>query len=193
MTWLADKVGAQQLRSICDLNSYLFFELIVQAEHNDLPDVWYVHAPKPNDDNILFLTPGSTGFSGVVTHTHCTILSAYYPKGWTVDSTPNQIYLNWVGCDHVAGSLEIEAVDALASSIRPLARTEQFNVVWKRFSPSRVEDLNMTQEKLSHWMDVPGSLVECRKGYQPNGSVGRLAEPKTEGLDGILAHRAPIH
>lgn len=73
------------------------------------------------------------------------------------------------------GLLSRKAADALAPSIRPLIRTEQLDIVWKELSPARVEDLDMTPEKLRHWMDVAGSLVECGRRYRPNGSVGESA------------------
>ena len=73
------------------------------------------------------------------------------------------------------GLLSRDMADALAPSIRPLIRAKQLDIVWKKFSPARVEDLDMTLEKLSHWVDVAGALVQCGKGYQPSGSVGESA------------------
>ncbi|KAG2351630.1 hypothetical protein BDR07DRAFT_1442894 [Suillus spraguei] len=48
----------------------------------------------------------------------------------------------------------------LAPALRPMTRKEQLEVVWK-LSP-----LN----KLDHWVDIAGSLIECGKDYNPSGS-----------------------
>ena len=63
-----------------------------------------------------------------------------------------------------------DAVD-LTPSLRPLSRKEQLDAVWKLSPPERLVELQLTPEKLDHWVDIAGSLIECGKEYNPNGSV----------------------
>jgi hypothetical protein len=59
----------------------------------------------------------------------------------------------------------------LAPTLRPLSRKEQLEVVWKLSPPERLLELQLTQEKLDHWVDIAGSLIECGKDYSPSGSA----------------------
>jgi len=63
-----------------------------------------------------------------------------------------------------------DAVD-LTPSLRPLTRLEQLEVVWKLSPPERLVELQLTPQKLDHWVDIAGSLIECGKEYNPSGSV----------------------
>lgn len=64
--------------------------------------------------------------------------------------------------------------DALEPSLRPLTRSEQLDAVWNASCPTRLRELHLTPAKMSRWVDVGGSLVECGKGYEPVGAVGEL-------------------
>ncbi|KAF8435471.1 putative quinone synthetase [Boletus edulis BED1] len=105
-TWLTNESGADQLQSISGLDIHLLSELKASAA-TDLGTDFVVHQPKPDDEAILFLTSGSTGFSKAVVHTHRTILAACRSKGQSYGLTSQSKVMNWVGFDHVAGSLEM--------------------------------------------------------------------------------------
>ncbi|KAG8215411.1 hypothetical protein J3R82DRAFT_9019 [Butyriboletus roseoflavus] len=104
-TWLTNESGADQVQSIPGLDIHLLSELKASAE--TLGADFAVHAPKPDDEAILFLTSGSTGFSKAVVHTHRTIIAACYAKGRSYSLSSESKIMNWVGFDHVAGSLEM--------------------------------------------------------------------------------------
>ncbi|KAG9315544.1 atromentin synthetase [Chiua virens] len=110
--WLTSESGADQVRSISGLDIHLFSELKAAAQTMVLAD-FAVHQPKPDDEAVLFLTSGSTGFSKAVVHTHSTIITACYAKGENYGLTPQSKVMNWVGFDHVAGSLEMHITPLL--------------------------------------------------------------------------------
>ena len=64
-----------------------------------------------------------------------------------------------------------DAID-LVPVLRPLTRKEQLDAVWKLSPPERLLELQLTPEKLDHWVDIAGSLIECGKTYEPRDSVG---------------------
>ncbi|KAH7912283.1 atromentin synthetase [Hygrophoropsis aurantiaca] len=111
--WLTNEIGAGQLQSIDGLDIRLFLELSASSNNIRVPEDWNVFEADPDDDAILFLTSGSTGFSKVVVHTHRTILSACHAKGINYGLTSESHILNWVGLDHVAGSLEMHMTPLL--------------------------------------------------------------------------------
>ncbi|KAG9313714.1 putative quinone synthetase [Chiua virens] len=80
--------------------------LRIAAEGYTVSTDWCARTLQPDDEAILFLTSGSTGFSKVVVHTHRTIIAACFSKGGYHDLTSQSKFLNWVGFDHVAGSIE---------------------------------------------------------------------------------------
>ncbi|KAI6026071.1 atromentin synthetase [Pisolithus marmoratus] len=111
-TWLTNETGAEQLLSIPDLDIHLFSELKESAAGQDVSE-FKAHEAKADDEAILFLTSGSTGFSKAVVHTHRTVLAACYAKGQDYRLTSETKILNWVGFDHVAGSIEMHLAPLL--------------------------------------------------------------------------------
>ncbi|KAG1869226.1 atromentin synthetase [Suillus tomentosus] len=111
--WLTSEIGAEQISTISGLDVHLLSELKASVEKFSVAPDWVAHEAKPDDDAILFLTSGSTGFSKVVVHTHRTILSACRAKGQSYGLTSESRVLNWVGFDHVAGSLEMHITPLL--------------------------------------------------------------------------------
>ncbi|KAG2151535.1 atromentin synthetase [Suillus clintonianus] len=105
-TWLTSKLGAEQISSIPGLEVHLLSELKSSGQKITVAADWVAYEAKPDDDAILFLTSGSTGFSKAVVHTHRTLLSACRSQGQHYDLTSESRVLNWVGFDHVAGLLE---------------------------------------------------------------------------------------
>ena len=128
-TWLTNEGGADQLQSISDLDIHLFSEL--KASAGTLDADFEVHEPRADDEAILFLTSGSTGFSKAVVHTHRTIIAACRAKGQSYGLTPESKIMNCefldshclrgvelrinagVGFDHAAGSLEMHVTPLL--------------------------------------------------------------------------------
>ena len=91
-TWLTNESGADQVQSISGLDIHLLSELKASAETLDTDFV--VHQPKPDDEAILFLTSGSTGFSKAVVHTHRTIIAACRAKGQSYGLTSESKIMN---------------------------------------------------------------------------------------------------
>ncbi|PYH40965.1 non-ribosomal peptide synthetase [Aspergillus saccharolyticus JOP 1030-1] len=61
-----------------------------------------------SDDNaILMLTSGSTGYSKAVCLSHGQILAAITGKYWVIELPEMTSFMNWVGLDHVAAMIEI--------------------------------------------------------------------------------------
>ncbi|KAG2753836.1 atromentin synthetase [Suillus brevipes Sb2] len=112
-TWLTSELGASQISSIPGLEVHLFSVLKSSGEKFTVAADWVAYKPKPDDDAILFLTSGSTGFSKAVVHTHRTILAASRAQGQNYGLTSESQILNWVGFDHVAGSLEFHITPLL--------------------------------------------------------------------------------
>ncbi|KAH0835431.1 putative quinone synthetase [Lanmaoa asiatica] len=109
--WLTNESGADQVQSIPGLEIHLLSELKVSAGNSGTE--FDVHQPNPDDEAILFLTSGSTGFSKAVVHTHRTIIAACNAKGQSYGLTSQSKIMNWVGFDHVAGSLEMHITPLL--------------------------------------------------------------------------------
>ncbi|KAG2131207.1 atromentin synthetase [Suillus cothurnatus] len=111
--WLTSESGADQVNSISGLEVYLLSQLKASASKYDVSSNWVARTAQPDDEAILFLTSGSTGFSKAVVHSHRTILAACFAKGEAYGLTPKTNVLNWVGFDHVAGSLEMHITPLL--------------------------------------------------------------------------------
>ncbi|KAG1769963.1 atromentin synthetase [Suillus placidus] len=111
--WLTNESGADQVNSISGLEIYLLSELKASASKYHVSAHWVARTAQPDDEAILFLTSGSTGFSKAVVHSHRTILAACSAKGEAYGLTPKTNVLNWVGFDHVAGSLEMHITPLL--------------------------------------------------------------------------------
>ena len=92
--WLTTEAAAEQVNYISGLEIHLLSDLKASASNYDVPVNWIAHPAQPDDDAILFLTSGSTGFSKAVVHTHRTILAACYAKGEAYGLTPNTNVLN---------------------------------------------------------------------------------------------------
>jgi acyl-CoA synthetase (AMP-forming)/AMP-acid ligase II len=112
-TWLTNELGAEQISTISGLEVHLLSALKASAETFNVSADWVAYEAKPDDEAILFLTSGSTGFSKAVVHTHRTILAACRAKGESYGLTSESQVLNWVGFDHVAGSLEMHITPLL--------------------------------------------------------------------------------
>jgi len=83
--------------------------------------------------------------------------------------------IDWtVGMLHSSYSLGLVSkhdVNDLGPALRPLTRKEHLKVVWKLAPPERLVELQLTPEKLDHWVDISWSLIKCAKAYNPSGSV----------------------
>ncbi|KAG1898712.1 atromentin synthetase [Suillus fuscotomentosus] len=111
--WLTNELGAEQISSIDGLEVHLFSDLKASAETFTVPADWVAFEPKPDDHAMLFLTSGSTGFSKAVVHTHRTIIAACHAKELRFGPPSESRVLNWVGFDHVAGSVEMHVTPLL--------------------------------------------------------------------------------
>ena len=92
--WLTTEAGAEQVNSISGLEIHLLSGLKASASNYHVSSDWVARTAQPDDEAILFLTSGSTGFSKAVVHTHRTILAACYTKGEAYCLTPNTNVLN---------------------------------------------------------------------------------------------------
>ncbi|KAL4064658.1 hypothetical protein V8B97DRAFT_1987513 [Scleroderma yunnanense] len=110
--WLTNETGAEQLLSIPGLEIHLFSELKESAT-TSVSSNFKAYEPNADDEALLFLTSGSTGFSKAVVHTHRTLLAACHAKGTNYGLTSESKILNWVGFDHVAGSIEMHMTPLL--------------------------------------------------------------------------------
>jgi len=97
--WLTNEVGAQQIGAGLGISVRLFSEVKATAAEVNVPYNWSPAVPGPDDDAILFLTSGSTGFSKVVAHTHRTILAAARAKGVAYGLTHRSSILN---CEYLS-------------------------------------------------------------------------------------------
>ena len=83
--------------------------------------------------------------------------------------------IDWTGgmlnLSYFLGLVSKQDANDLAPALRPLTRKEQLDVVWQLSPPERLLELQLTPEKLDHWVDIAGSLIECGKTYEPSGSV----------------------
>ena len=83
--------------------------------------------------------------------------------------------IDWTGgmlnLSYFLGLVSKQDANDLAPSLRPLTRKEQLATVWDLSPPERLVELQLTPEKLDHWVDIAGSLIECGKDYNPGGSV----------------------
>ncbi|KAG1834807.1 atromentin synthetase [Suillus variegatus] len=111
--WLTNEIGAEQISTISGLEVHLLSGLKASAETFSVSADWVAYEAKADDEAILFLTSGSTGFSKAVVHTHRTIIAACRAKGQSYGLTSESRVLNWVGFDHVAGSLEMHITPLL--------------------------------------------------------------------------------
>ncbi|KAG1796428.1 atromentin synthetase [Suillus plorans] len=111
--WLTDELGAEHISTISSLEVHLLSELKASAETFNVSADWVAYDAKADDEAILFLTSGSTGFSKAVVHTHRTIIAACRAKGRSLGLTSKSRYLNWVGFDHVGGTLEMHITPLL--------------------------------------------------------------------------------
>lgn len=93
-TWLTSELGAAQISPIPGLKVHLFSVLKSSGEKFAVAADWVAYEPKPDDDAILFLTSGSTGFSKAVVHTHRTILAASRAQGQSYRLTSKSQILN---------------------------------------------------------------------------------------------------
>ena len=144
-TWLTNESGANQLQLISGLNIHLFSELKASAEH--LGTEFVVHRPKPDDEAILFLTSGSTGFSKAVVHTHRTIIAACRAKGQSYGLTAQSKIMNCAShhCP-VDGMLKWRQGSDLTTSLDPSkCISHHFYMVLRRYTSTR----------------LPSSLIPC--------------------------------
>ncbi|KAG2364989.1 atromentin synthetase [Suillus spraguei] len=86
--------------------------------------------------------------------------------------------IDWTGgmlnLSYFLGLVSKHDANDLAPALRPMTRKEQLEVVWKLSPPDRLVELQLTPEKLDHWVDIAGSLIECGKDYNPSGSVSAV-------------------
>jgi len=86
--------------------------------------------------------------------------------------------IDWTGgmlnLSYFLGLVSKQDANDLAPTLRPLTRKEQLDAVWKLSPPERLLELQLTPERLDHWVDIAGSLIECGKTYEPGSSVSSL-------------------
>ncbi|KIK77871.1 hypothetical protein PAXRUDRAFT_165527, partial [Paxillus rubicundulus Ve08.2h10] len=58
------------------------------------------------------------------------------------------------------GLVSEQDTNGLAPSMSPLSPTEQLEMVWKLSAPKRLVELQLTPEKLEHWVNVADFVKE---------------------------------
>ena len=99
--------------------------------------------------------------------------------------------IDWTGgmlnLSYFLGLVSKQDASDLAPALRPLTRKEQLDTVWKLSPPERLLELQLTPERLDHWVDIAGSLIECGKTYEPGSSVcGSIVFPRPPSCADIL-------
>ncbi|KAI6016274.1 hypothetical protein BKA83DRAFT_658557 [Pisolithus microcarpus] len=83
-----------------------------------------------------------------------------------IDWTSGMLNLSYFPCP----TTEQDTID-LTSPLRLLSRKDQLDSIWKLSPLERLVELELTPEKLDHWVDIAGSSIECGMEYNPSGSV----------------------
>lgn len=60
----------------------------------------------------------------------------------------------------------------LDEPLSKLPKEEQLQKVWDMAPPQRLHELQLSIQKIDHWVGIARSLIECGKTYVPSGSVG---------------------
>jgi len=73
------------------------------------------------------------------------------------------------------------AANDLTPELRKLTRQEQLDIVWKLAPPERLVELQLTTEKLDHWVSIAGSLIDSAIIWWPAcaGSTSATGKPGT--------------
>nr|A0A0S2E7X0.1 RecName: Full=Inactive atromentin synthetase invA4; AltName: Full=Nonribosomal peptide synthase-like enzyme invA4; Short=NRPS-like [Paxillus involutus]ALN66884.1 quinone synthetase [Paxillus involutus] len=149
-TWLTNESGAEQVQSIPGLDIHLLSELQASAETVSVD--FQTHQPHLDDEAILFLTSGSTGFSKAVVHTHRTILAGCNAKGQSYGLTSESKIMNWVGFDHVVGSLGMHITPLLCGA-------SQLHVHASAILSDSLRFLHLIEEKSIQLVFAPNFLL----------------------------------
>ncbi|KAL3424904.1 nonribosomal peptide synthetase [Phlyctema vagabunda] len=131
-----------------------------------------------NDLAILMLTSGSTGNSKAVGLRHGQMLKSVAGKSYHHSTNPNDVFLNWIGLDHVANLTEshlhgmhlaveqfhVQASDLLVNPLKFLSLISKFRVTHS-FAP------NFFLASLRSALEKPGAF---EPGKEPNLSCFRV-------------------
>src|SRR6267154_3303709 len=83
--------------------------------------------------------------------------------------------INWTGgmlnLSYFLGLVSKHDAHELERTLISRTKKVQLDVVWALSPPERLVELQLTPEKLEHWVNIAGSLIECGKDYNPSGSV----------------------
>ena len=111
--------------------------------------------------------------------------------------------INWTGgmlnLSYFLGLVSKQDANDLAPTLMPFTHKEQLDAVWKLSPPERLLELQLTPEKLDHWVNIAGSLIECGKTYEPSGSVcesitfSHVHPHHADALDFSLSRRVLRH
>ncbi|KAF9244493.1 atromentin synthetase [Melanogaster broomeanus] len=86
--------------------------------------------------------------------------------------------INWTGgmlnLSYFLGLITKQNAIDLEPILLPLTRKQNLDVVWAMSPPERLVELQLSPEKLDHWVNIAGSLIECGKQYNPSSSVSSL-------------------
>jgi acyl-CoA synthetase (AMP-forming)/AMP-acid ligase II/thioesterase domain-containing protein/aryl carrier-like protein len=155
---------------------------------------------------VLMMTSGSTGKAKAVALRHSQIIAAIQGKARTCRTTQNDIFLNWVGLDHVAALVEMHLhsifLGALQVHIQAVELIQNPNVFLETINRYRVSVsfapnfllANLERALRDGQLDFPGRKpdLSCLR-VVTSGGEGNSISTAVRLLDHLQKYGAPVN